>query len=440
MEQKINNNVVYVEKLDNVPGIYVIYNKSKRGIYIGQAEHLKIRASEHVKYLFKNDKSGNVKLRNDFNDNIKDEYYIRPLKLLKKEDSLDYWESIFYCAANRYIKESEYQKLYNKVNLEKKLERINYKDKTDKEKDIDDAIVIINEVLNKKLNKKSMGKFTKDRYIMQDWISEETISALGLKRKNLKKMFDDKEIEFLLFSVAGDYIGKERTQSIDSILIEKNKDIRTKSKCLWVTSGPEIPVFKRFIKTFKDRYDNKKLFALFKFTISKYNQDKLEEKHFYYEKDGVVYKGTGAIRLLENNYKIYTCKAFLINKFYIVNEYFDFQELQEKYYRAINPTLYVRGNNAKYELNSDNWSRITSYPGVSKSLLIEEGNDDVKKLVGLLDKEYLLEELKEREKINYVNTFPDCEDEHAVYYVLAEIEDYVEAKSKKSEECKNDKK
>lgn len=429
MEQTINNNVVYVEKLDNEPGIYVIYNKSKRGIYIGQAKNLKLRALQHVKQLFSND--DNRKLNEDFNQNDGDKFYIRKLESLKEAEILDYKESVYYCAADEYVKESKFQQLYNIACLERNLENV---DKSVREAEIKQAKENIRNILSIKM--RGMSRFTAENLKMQDWISKQTAEELKFDNVSLKKMFDEKEIEFLIFAKAGDYIGNKESQKIKQILINKKEDLeRNKvgdnSRCLWITSGPNMLVFQKYIRAFKDIYKNKKLFILFKFTVSKYKQDKKDEVNFYYEKDGKAYVATGGIENY-NKQKIYKKKAFLINKFYLVNEYFDFEELQKKYYRANLPVFDKREGVNDYVLNSDNWSRLTSYPGVAKSLLMEEGDDDVKKLVGLLDKEYLLEELKEKNK--NIDSFPDSyDDEHAVYYMLAEIEDYVEVKSKKSE-------
>lgn len=400
--------VIYIEKLEHKPGIYIIFNLKTQRIYIGQATRLKERALQHVKNLYLNC-DDNASLREEFSGEA-NEYYLGCLCQLESTEYLDQWESIYYLAA---IDLFDREMVYNirELNNEK-----NQLDKIEKAKN----------VLKNALKRKTKGteKYTNTRFSkMKDWIETDVVEELGLKTKSIKQMFENSELDFLLFAKAGDYIGDEKPQTISEILREKVCDLnrsefKSTKRCLWATSGPRIGEFSEFYSLYKKKYgEQKKLYVLFKLTINAYSTSK-EQKRYFWKKDGAVYTDTAP----SSN----TVKALVLNNFYVIEEDFEFEQFTKMYYRYARPAYHSTEN--KYMLNSDNTARQTLYPAVSKALIMDKVNEDIREALGFSGaNSYLLDELQEKNCIEHMKKFPDCnKEEHPFYFILAEVEDYVQ--------------
>ncbi|MEG2439762.1 MAG: GIY-YIG nuclease family protein [Lachnospiraceae bacterium] len=407
---------IYIEKLEHRPGIYIIFNLQSYRIYIGQAKRLKERALQHVKnlYLYCDN---NENLQKEFSGE-KNTYYLgclkelestKRLKKLEITELLDKWESIFYLAAiGLYGKE----KVYNKKCLNNEKDQIS---EIEKAKDILKSAL---ERETKGTERYSYTSFSK----MKDWITTEVVEELALKPISIKELFDNHEIDCLLFGKAGDYIGDGKPQTICDILREKVNELKCikdkkMKKCLWATSGPTIDEFSKFHSFYKKKYgEKKKLYVLFKLTINSYNRGEEIKKSYFCEMAGMKYYVTAP--------EAKTIKALLIKEFYIVRENFEFDQLAKMYYRYSKPAY--KTNEKKYVLNSDCLSRMTLYPAVSKALILNALNEDVRDELGFSQNPYLLEEFELKNDMKQITKFPKCDkEEHPAYYILAEVEDYV---------------
>lgn len=376
-------------------------------IYIGKATRLKERALQHINNLFSN-RDNNRNLQEEFSEGA-NKYYLGCLHQLSNTKYLDEWESIFYLATIELFGQ---EKVYNKVKLTNEKNQV---ERIEKAKD----------VVKKALVRKTQGKkkFTKTCCLkIKDWIEKDDVEKLGLKTKSIKQLFENAEINFLLFGKAGDYIGDKMPQTIYEILKEKVNDLKhneyeVTKRCLWATSGPKLDDFLEFQSLYKKKYgEKKKLYVLFKLTINAYSQSK-ERSHYFWKKDGVKYTDTAPIAK--------TVKALVLNNFYVVKEDFEFEQLQKMYYRySPRPTYDKREN--KYVLNSDNTARQTLYPAILKTLILDKTNEDIRVALGFSeDCSYLMKELKDNLSDQKIDFYTCNEEEQPFYYILAEVEDYV---------------
>ncbi len=140
---------------------------------------------------------------------------------------------------------------------------------------------------------KGTEKYTFARFkSIKDWVPTELVERLQLKPVSLNRMFENGEIDFLMFGKAGDYIGENKPQTIPEILEEKVGDLAEKARCLWATSGPKMDIFSTFYSLFRKKYgEEKKLYVLFRLTINKYESMK-PQKTYRWEKDGITYTDT----------------------------------------------------------------------------------------------------------------------------------------------------
>lgn len=395
------NSTVYLEKLENKPGIYIIFNIHTHKSYIGKATRLKERALQHIKQLYMKC-DNNINLQEDFN--YQSEFYIGKLIDVDNEQDLDKWEGIYYVAAKELLGEPNTynsQKLksndINEINIAKEKIKLSF-------------------LRDTKLAEKYTTKKVSD---IKDWIPFETVEKLKLETKSISKMFDNDEIEYLMFGKAGDYIGNNSPQTISDILEGKVEEIRNNHRCLWVTSGPSIDYFNEFSEYYKNNYADKKLYILFKLTAYPYSNADEEAHEYYWEKDGVKYICTSPEKK--------TVKALVLKNFYFVEEDFNFKELQKRYYKFYRPAL---RNGTTPILNNEIDPREVVTQAVSLSHLFNESNKKVRDALQLSPS--LLQELKQRSIID-LKKFPKCNnDEHPIYYLLAEVEDYVNVSSKKS--------
>lgn len=409
-------NKFYVEKFENRPGIYVIYSEKTKKIYIGQSKRLKERVYQHIKNLF-SDSDNNRILQEDFR-NSNSVYSIGCLCQLTSEEDLNYWEGIYYKAAKNLFGSDVYNELTPPDSSKS--------DSLDEEKNVDDAKTIIKNVLNKMEEHKgeciTLNKLKK----MKDWIPSELLTKLNIKTVSFKQMLENNEADFLLFAKAGDYIGTDRPDTICETLEKKVKEMDSKKsgRCLWTTSGPGLHVFNKWLSLYHNKYGtDKKVYALFKFTLNPFSQEGKKEKTFFADYKGERYTDTVPAQEGRENA---TKKALVIKKFYAIKEELDFEKLQDRYYRFGGPVL--RASTGKLELNSLNVSHITLYAAILNAVVVDKDNDDVRESLGISDKNNLLDVFKKtrntsREDLDFL---PCEENSHRIYYLLAEVEDYIQ--------------
>ena len=403
---------IFVEKMENTPGIYIIFNIKSKKIYIGKSEHLKERALQHVKNLYLNSRDENTNLQKEFTAQ-NNKYYVGKLCELKNtgnlEKDLKELESIYYLAAyEMYGKE----KIYNTVKLNTAQNQI---------EKIEQAKMEIKEALLRK-EKKVDGETYTDCNNMKDWIPFETISKLKLQSKSIEKMLKNNEIPFLILGKAGEYISDaELPQPFTEILEEKVNQLNSKKdienrRCLWATSGPDLDDFSKYLQLYRNIYgSDKKLFALFKLTLSQHKNDSIE-RQYYWEKNNQVYFAKAPDKK--------TFKALVIRRFYVVREDFDFEKFTKMYYRFSSAAYLVKEK--KYRLNNDICNRSTLSIGVLKDVILSENNKELAEMLGFVKAPYLFDELKGKSEINPISRISfNSNEEHPAYYLLAEVEDFV---------------
>ena len=331
---------IHLEKMNNTPGIYIIFNMKTYRLYVGKSKHLKQRALEHIKNLYSG-QDNNKELQEEFSANT-NTYYIGCLQELDSSEELDYFESLYYSAAQKWFNNKDM--IYNIRQLDGKFSfstsELNYAQS-----------IISNAIIN---YKKSTDKYTYNRVIEENKLKDFISSDILSKSKSLKELYDNNELDFLMFGIAGDYVGDKSPQTIESILNEKTDYIKKHKKCLWVTSGPSLDVFNNYLSLFKSKYgDNKILYVLFKLTAHKYNSKNNEKSYIMYE-DQNIYECTSP--------KKRTVKALVIKKFYNVEEDFNFEQFQNYYYKYNMPRKLKLSN--KYELYSQNPGSTSLYPAI----------------------------------------------------------------------------
>ena len=103
--------------------------------------------------------------------------------------------------------------------------------------------------------KKATDKFTYTKVIkehnIKDFIDPDKLENIRLKSINIEKLYNNQELDFLMFGIAGDYIGTDSSQTIEEILKEKSCDILKNKKCLWATTGPALKIFEEYFSLFK---------------------------------------------------------------------------------------------------------------------------------------------------------------------------------------------
>lgn len=98
-------NIFDIEKLNAVPGIYIIYNAKKRTAYIGQAKDMKERMKTHIKALYIS-KDDNASLQAEF-DTGDNDYIYRSLEFLTGKPSEKNWTSGKVCISKGLVNHLE---------------------------------------------------------------------------------------------------------------------------------------------------------------------------------------------------------------------------------------------------------------------------------------------------------------------------------------------
>lgn len=439
---------LFVEKLDCMPGIYVIFNSSTKGVYIGQAKDLKNRTTQHVRALFVN-KDDNANLQKEFDEGGQS-YRIALLQTVSDVFLLDYYESLYYQAAKKLAEDSpdyEVSEVYNKMDLTDKA----IPDKTE----LAEAIQQLKKVLNRKSTRKVQEYSSAVQVrlkLKQDWLgmSNEKIVAAAkekvkellfqrvptstgiaeqdicvdqmekkppqLKTISLRKLIEDEELNYLIVGKMGDYVGEGSSQTFEDIMIEKLAEIACEGKCLWAAAGPTIQEAKRFREAHGFGKE-KKLYALFSMTTSQYKNDSPSKTYCWTDADGKVYKDTAPAK------KSGEFKALVIKQFWTVEEDFLVDDFYDQYYRY---EVKYKGNQ-EYLLNSDvkNCSRQMQCVVSKKEILSNSKLQEELKLTGALLEEFI--QTKSCGELTF------REGEHPVFYILAEVVDYVTVRLQQEE-------
>lgn len=409
------HSVIYLEKMKNIPGIYVIFNMQTYSLYIGKSNCLRTRAIQHIQNLYYG-VDNNSNLQNEFSNNA-NTYYIGCLKQLNtsNSDDLSHFESLYYSAAKKWIEDTPHQtnpQLYNICTLN---DTFLSNELQFAQNDIVNAL---------KRTKKATDKFTYTKVIkehnIKDFIDPDKLENIRLKSINIEKLYNNQELDFLMFGIAGDYIGTDSSQTIEEILKEKSCDILKNKKCLWATTGPALKIFEEYFSLFKSNYgESKKLYVLFKLTPYKYDYINSLPASYFYEKNGIQYNCT-VPQLKDSPKKNF--KALLIRNLYTVEEDFNFEQFEQKLYYKFNAPRSTRG---KYELQPKGSGQLTLISKISKSYILANVNNNIQNVPREFSlASYLIDELEKT--MPPTLDFPFCNtDDHPTYYLLAEVEDYV---------------
>lgn len=411
---------IYSEKIESVPGIYIIYNMKNYKVYIGQAKDLRDRVLDHINLLFLHKENNRFKdnknLQKEF-DCGNNTYMIR--NLFKTNDNektiLNKYESLYYQAAvHKYGREM----VYNSIELNK----FQFTDQ-----EIKKAEKRIIEILKKELDNKKCYLYTTEVDKKQDWIDMDKSQIISeVKNFNnfnkdtavifdeisIKDLINNHKLDYLLVGKMGDYIGKNDSQKFSQILIEKIADISEKGACLWATAGPNVNTFKRFrIEHGFDENNEKKIYALFSLTTSKFNNEIKDLGCYSY-----TWNGKNLFDTAPNKKRF---KALIISKIWSVKEDFILESLFDQYYNFHYGATYHTYYD-KFILNTDisnlrNLNMIVSNNEVKNNISLRKDE------LGMNDE--LFKEFLERnllyDKIKY------NENEHVTRYFIAEVLDYV---------------
>lgn len=404
----MNDSRIFVEKFEREPGIYIIFNKETEKLYIGSACDLKRRADvEHANNL--RDETKNAfkmeppNLREEFrNSNYKYRIgLLKPLpyvsKIDEKEKTLRLWETVFWWAAKDADK-----CIYN-VNcpVEKKwAEKIYLENK----KEIEEAKEDIAAALNRK--NENNGRWINMDGTYQDFIE------LKLESRSLRDMYNEGKLDHLFIGRMGEYVGNNKHQKIEDIIIEKLEAIKDDGKCLWAGNGSNLDYYKDFINNFPEAKEN--LYALFSFTINKHDEDKMRIP-CYGVYEGKKYWGTVPETTHKGSYK-----GLILENFWIVKEKFDMNTFCNCYCSCERAT---RFEDKYWKLPGINNSRQMQF-SVSKRKI--ESSREIQKYLRVDDR--ILKELNTNQyEEKLCREFDASEnEEHYSMYVLAEISDYVQ--------------
>ena len=431
-------NTILIEKFESRPGIYAIFNTKTEKIYIGKASNLKRRMVQHVRKLFEG-ADNNFELQNEFNKGNRT-YRIGLVELIDErlsgdelEKELDKCESIYYLTA---LKMYGKKKVYNKQELRNEMELIE-----NETKEFLFAKAKIKDVISRKENDNGINKYRDSinkKVTIQDWVgipkeelekdannfikelSDATTKKCMLPRikvdqVRVKDFYENNKLDFMLIGKMGDYVNiNEQNQTFTDILTEKIADIGYYGKCLWATSGPNPNSFRFYRKKFDNQ--EKSIYALFSLTVSEYK----EEKQGYYSWDDSI-----------SNSKLFCTapkgrkhfKALVIKKLMLVEEDFLKQDFNDLFYQAEVVANDRRTKRLELPKSLNEVPRATLLKAFSKKVIWKR--KDVQELLGLEG------ELFERFKLeNPIIEFPESSDEShlSTYYILAEVEDYVDIK------------
>ncbi|MBQ6696278.1 MAG: GIY-YIG nuclease family protein [Lachnospiraceae bacterium] len=442
---------LFVEKLDCVPGIYVIYNRDTKAVYIGQAKDLKNRTTQHVRALFVN-KDDNANLQKEFDEGGQS-YRIALLQTVSEGSLLDYYESLYYQAAKMLLEVSggyEVSQVYNTMDLIDKM--------TPLEAELAEAMQQLKKVFHRKSSREVQEYSSAVQVrlkLKQDWLGmsnekivaaarekvdelifqreaastgiteqamEQSISTHQMERLpkldpiSLQGLMKSGELNYLIVGKMGDYVGEGSSQTFEEIMIEKLAEIACEGKCLWAAAGPTIQEAKRFREMYGFGQE-KKLYALFSMTTSQYKNDNPSKTYCWTDADGKVYKDTAPAK------KSGEFKALVIKQFWTVEEDFLVDDFYDQYYR-----YEVKYNgNQEYLLNSDvkNCSRQMQCVVSKKEILSNPKLQEELKLTGALLEEFI--QTKSCGELTF------REGEHPVFYILAEVVDYVTVRLQQEE-------
>ncbi len=435
------DNFFEIEKMNAVPGIYMIYNQTKKTAYIGQATDLKERMRTHIANLYRiYDAKGdnNANLQAEFE--LGNSHYIycvlypfdeETARLKLTNESLSKLEGIYFCAAKERLTEG------NVHNIRKPP-----KYNTPSENELKVACKRMDSCIEKYSNNvparrptiKIHNTIEAARKINIDILDRDKDAIVDaaehhphngqMRRKvelgsiSIKHLLETEKLNHIMIGKMGDYIGNEQAQRFTDILIEKLAGIADQGKCLWATNCPNVKDTKKFIDKygFLDDDGTKKVYALFALTSSKYNNKKYENVVYYWNDSNQQFTDTAPYSKTNKR------KAMIINRFWLVEEDFDLSDFTDLYYR--HAPARIRWNTREYILNhpinemrqmqlccASLKSKIINCPEIQHELHLDQN---------------LIRELKDGTPKNDPAFY---DNEGAVCYILAEIEDSIWMKS-----------
>lgn len=427
-------NYFEIEKMNAVPGIYMIYNQSKGTIYIGQAKDLKERMKSHIKSLYEN-KDDNGRLQEEFEQGDNSYTYrvlhqitnedvkrVAPNKSLKSvpKSVLNEMEGLYFQAAQRRlgnkvhnINQTPKRRSYSNNELDSAFERI--KKKTDGHISCPTIKIHNKNEAVWKTNKDILDK-DKDSIIQE---AEKNLNhcrkdaKIELETISIKSLLENGRLNHIMIGKMGDYVGSERAQSFTEILIEKLVGIATQGKCMWITNCPNVQDTENFIGKygFSDDGENNKVYALFALTSAKYNNEKPVE---YYWEDSNHQKFTDTAPSSKRHRR----KALIIDRFWLVEEDFDLDIFSNSYYRHM--PARINGATGEHILNKPITGMSQMQPCCATLKKIIPNHPEMQEEL------YLDKDVKE----NFKKDIPQkdiafYDSEGAVYYILAEVESSV---------------
>ena len=424
------NNVFEIEKLYSRPGIYIIYNKLKNTAYIGQSADMKERMHQHLDALYNHKhikKLDNKNLKKEFaeGNNI---YFYRSLydqfsfqNSADLKNQLDQAESLFFQAAQLVFGK---ENIHNTINLTNiytpseneltvsmlKVKNVIHTVKT--------PIIKIDNTTKRRINQDILG--TDIESIINSAFARKQVNnnvEITFEKVSIKKLYEQGKLNHIILGKMGDYIGStfnqpnDHVQSFTDIIIEKLACISDFGKCLWTATSSPIDEINTFIHNYGFGKEEKKVYALFALTSSKYDSQKKLEAIYHHKNTGL--EDTVPVATLPGN----RTKALIINKLMPVSEDFDFNEFSKMYYRHSAPGF--RSQQQKYEKNSElcSCTRLPATIVTRKDIILSTDS---------LQKELFIDRFDSNEMDNFKNSIPRSkiifdDTEPATYYILAEV-------------------
>ena len=404
----VMNNTFEIEKLYSEPGIYIIYNKIKRTAYIGQTKDLKERMRQHLDALYSNKtKMDNKNLLSEFNKG--NNFYL--YRVLDKVDksSLHNMESLYFQAAEMYFKK---ERVHNEVDLKSKykpsedeLNRAKEKIESTITKEMNTPIIWIDDKTKRRINQDIVGKYKKD-IISGAYKKTKKNSGkqIEFEQVSVKDLYENGKLDHIIIGKMGDYIGKDKSQSLTDIIEEKLACISDNKKCLWATNSSGVDEINNFIHKYGFG-EEKRVYAIFGLTSTQYKSKYKLQKY--------IHKETGLFDTAPENKGV---KALIIDKIMSVKEDFDFRKfIQNYYYHSV-----VRDGISKKSLVNEEIASCSQLPAkiVSRKSAILS-NDELRKELAINEFDKMeMDKFKAsipNEKINF-------NDAHgASYFILAEV-------------------
>lgn len=425
------DNTFDIEKMNAVPGIYMIYNVGRKTVYIGQAQKLKQRMKDHMDSLY---------IRHKDNKNLQKEfelggntYWYRVLEILPlsqkehMEKLLDEKESLYFQAAKAV---PEFTQVHNEQDLEGRffpdaetlaaakkviLQKLEALDKP--------SMKISGQGDLDKLNRDILDKYPQGIIAEAEQKLAQMQGEGGkitLDTISIKKLYESGNLKHLLVGKMGDYIGEDLPQSFSDILAEKLAYTARYGKCLWTAAGADTDEANKFIAQygFESELDGRpvrKVYALFPLTSASYDNAKYGDQpvtYYWIDPDGQRHSDTGPAGKVK--------KALVLDKFWLVKEEFPLYAFLNNYYRHTSPGYKDGKPRLNKELSAQNQLLVACITAKKEI----EANEQLQEALG-----FNKEMLKDLQDVIPKEEVPFEDNGGAVSYILAEALAYVEIRS-----------